>query len=177
MKKLLALLLISFIIGCASTENIISDYDEAVDFNKYSTFVICVDDLFVENTAFPKYDNNKIRSILSDAVELQMIALGHKTNVLNPELQAGFKLVVEEKESTFKNCEIEDELHYWHECTINTEIYTTETLIIYVSDFEMNQIIWQASIDCDMNKSNTHLKTYIKELTHKLFNEYPKSIK
>ena len=68
MKKLLALLLFSFIIGCASTENIISDYDETVDFNKYSTFVICVDDLFVENTAFPKYDNNKIRALLSDAV-------------------------------------------------------------------------------------------------------------
>ena len=64
MKKLLVLLLFSFIIGCASTENIISDYDETVDFNKYSTFVICIDDLFVENTTFPKYDNNKIRSFI-----------------------------------------------------------------------------------------------------------------
>ena len=174
MKKLLTFLLFSFIIGCASTENIISDYDETVDFNKYSTFVICVDDLFVENTAFPKYDNNKIRALLSDEVELQMIALGNKTNVLKPELQVGFKLVVEEKESTFKNCEIDDELHYWHECTINTEIYTTETLIIYVSDFEINQIVWQASIKCDMNKSKKYLQPYIKELVIKLFNEYPK---
>ena len=177
MKKLLVLLLFSFIIGCASTENIISDYDETVDFNKYSTFVICIDDLFVENTTFPKYDNNKIRSLVSDAVELQMIAFGHKTNVLEPELQAGFKLIVEEKEATFKNCDIEDELHYWHECTINTEIYTTETLIIYVSDFKMNQIIWQASIECDMNKSGANLQAYIKELVIKLFKEYPRSKK
>ena len=151
MKKLLVLLLFSFIIGCASTENIISDYDETVDFNKYSTFVICIDDLFVENTTFPKYDNNKIRSLVSDAVELQMIAFGHKTNVLEPELQAGFKLVVEEKEATFKNCDIEDELHYWHECTINTEIYTTETLIIYVSDFEMNDLIDKIEIQIKSN--------------------------
>ena len=173
MKKLLTLLIFSFIIGCASTENIISDYDETVDFNKYTTFVICIDDLFVENTTFPKYDNNKIRSYLSDAVGLQMVSLGHKTNVLNPELQAGFKLVVEEKESTFKNCDIKDELGYWKECSINTEIYTTESLIIYVSDFEMNQIIWQASIECNMNKSSTNLKSYINDLVIKLFNEYP----
>lgn len=175
MKKLLFLPLISFIISCASTEDIISDYDESVDFSSFSTFVICVDDLFVENTDYPKYDNNSIRNLLSDAVELQMIAFGHKTNVLNPELQAGFKLVVEKKEATFKNCELEDELNYWHECSISTEVYTTETLIVYVSNFEKNQIIWQASIDCDMNKSNANLKKYINELVDKLFNKYPKS--
>lgn len=159
---------------CAPTETLISDYDETVNFNAYSTFVICIDDLFVEYTSQPKYDNNKIRNLISDAIETKMIDLGHKTNVLKPELQAGFKLIVEQKESTFKNCELEDELNYWHECTINTEIYTTETLVVYVSDFEKNQIIWQASTDCNMNKSASKLTPYINNLITSLFKEYPR---
>ena len=175
MKKLLTYGLFSFIIACASSEKIISDYDETVNFDTYSTFVICLDDLFVENLDYPKYDNDNIRSILGDAVEAKMLKIGYKTNVLNPELQAGFKLVVEEVESTFNNCDLEDELDYWHECTINTEIYTEETLIVYVSDFKMNQIIWQASIACDMNKSKTNIVPYINKLVEKLFNKYPNS--
>ena len=95
MKKLLTYGLFSFIIACASSEKIISDYDETVNFDSYSTFVICLDDLFVENLDYPKYDNDNIRSILGDAVEAKMLKIGYKTNVLNPELQAGFKLVVE----------------------------------------------------------------------------------
>ena len=175
MKKLLTYVLFSFIINCASSEKIISDYDDTVNFDTYSTFVMCLDDLSVENFDYPKYDNDNIRSMLGDAVEAQMLKIGYKTNVLDPELQAGFKLIVEEVESTFKNCELDDDIKYWHECTINTEVYSTETLIVYVSDFKMNQIIWQASIACDMKKSNSNIVPYINTLVEKLFNKYPNS--
>lgn len=173
--KLISYSILFILFGCAASSDLISEFDETIDFEKYSTFVVCIDDLFVENTRFPKYDNNAVRQLIADEVEAQMILKGHKTNVINPELQAGFQLIVEEKEATFTNCEVRDELSYWEECTINTEIYTEETLVLYVSDFSMHQVIWQASVKCDMNRSKGKLPNYIKELVTQLFNEYPRS--
>ena len=176
MKKLVGILMLALLVGCASTENVLSEFDETADFDNYTTFVICVDDLFVENTDYPSYDNNYVRELIGEEVEKQMLAKGHKTNVQEPELQAGFQLVVEEKEATFTNCELDDEYNYWHECTIDTIVYTEETLVVYVSNFEKNQIIWQASMQCDMSRSKASLPKYVKELVDKLFKEYPKVI-
>ena len=130
--------------------------------------------MFVENTNFPNYDNNEVRELIADEIERQMEFTGHKTNVFKPELQAGFQLVIQQKETTFTNCEIQSEYNYWHACKIDTMIYTEETLVVYVSDLTKNQIIWQASIQCDLNRSDRKLKPYVKALVAQLFLEYPK---
>ncbi|WP_347921708.1 DUF4136 domain-containing protein [Pontimicrobium sp. SW4] len=172
--KTLGIIFLLTLYGCASTEAVLSEFDESVDFETYDTFVLCIDDLFVENTKYPNHDNNKVRELIGNAVENEMINRGHKTNVMDPQLQAGFKLLVEEKEATFYDCKEQDEYSYWSECTINTTIYTEETLVVYVSDFEKNQIIWQASITCDMSRYNKKLPSYVNELVETLFKEYPK---
>lgn len=172
--KILSLILILTLFGCASTSAVISEFDEDADFDNYSTFVLCIDDLFVENTNYPNYDNNKVRAMIGDAIEKQMEHKGHKTNVLNPELQAGFRLVIQQKEASITNCESQGEYEYWKECTIDTVIYTEETLVIYVSDINKNQVIWQASITCDLNRSSGKLEAYVDQLVESLFNEYPK---
>jgi len=172
--KLFKLFIISLLFGCASTNAVLSDFDETIDFDGYNTFVLCIDDLFVENTKYPKSDNNNIRQLISDQIELHMINTEHKTNVLNPQLQAGFQIVIEQKANTFTNCEIQDDYNYWRKCSINTVNYTEETLVVYVSDIEKNQVIWQASKTCDLNRSKKALKPYIEELVESLFNEYPK---
>jgi hypothetical protein len=173
--KILLVLLFLALFGCASTADVLSEFDESVNFDEYTSFVICLDDLFVENTTYPEYDNNEVREIIGDAIESEMIKKGYKTNVLKPELQAGFELLLEQKEVTFTNCEIANEYNYWKECTINTEVYTEETLIIYVSDFAKNQIIWQASLLCDMNRSKGKITEYVNTLVKKMFNEFPKN--
>ena len=176
MKALKYLLVFSLValFGCASTSDVLSDFDDSVDFDSYTSFVICIDDLYVENTKYPEYDNNKVREVIGAALEAQMIKEGYKTNVLKPELQAGFELLLEQKEVTFTNCEIQNEYNYWKECTIDTEVYTEETLVIYVSDFSKNQIIWQASVQCDMSRSKKKLTDYVNKLVKKMFDEYPK---
>ena len=174
--KYFSFIFLFILFGCASTEAVLSEFDESIDFNQYNTFVLCIDDLYVENTRFPNYDNNEIRELIGDAIEKQMINLGHKTNVLKPQLQAGFKLIVEKKEATFYNCELDDEYNYWRESTLETVVYTEETLVVYVSDFEKNQIIWQASMTCNLNRSKSRLKAFIDKAVETLFNEYPKVI-
>lgn len=172
--KFLSTILVLTLFGCASTSAVLSEFDESVDFDSYSTYVLCIDDLFVENTNYPNHDNNEVRAMIGDAIEIQMEKKGHKTNVLNPELQAGFRLIVQEKEALFTNCEQESEYGYWKECTIDTVIYTEETLVLYVSDIVKNQVIWQASLTCDLNRSKGNIEAYVNEIVEKVFNEYPK---
>lgn len=175
--KILSLFTFLFFFGCASTSkiSILSDFDEAVDFNNYKTFVICIDDLFVENTKYPKFDNNYVRQLIGQEIENQMISKGHKTNVLRPELQAGFQILIVEEVATFTNCDLHEDYNYWQTCTINTVTYTDETLVVYVSDFQKNQVIWQASISCDLNKPKSALKIHIMDLIESLFDKYPKT--
>lgn len=171
--KLLSAVLILTLFGCASTGAVLSEFDESVDFDNYTTYVLCIDDLFVENTNYPNHDNNEVHAMIGGAIEAQMESKGHKTNVLNPELQAGFRLVVPEKETTFTNCEKDSEYGYWKECTIDTMAYTEETLVLYVSEMNKNQVIWQASVACDLNRSKGKIEAYAHELVEKLFNKYP----
>ena len=172
--KLMLYVILTLIFGCASSSTVISEFDESINFNTYKTFVICVDDLYVDNTNYPSYDNNMVRQLVADAIENEMRNKGYKTNVIKPELQAGFDIVIEEKENTFTNCETMGRYDYWEKCTINTEVYTEESLVVYVSDIDKNQYIWQASITCNLNKSKSNLRQYIKSLIKQLFNAYPK---
>lgn len=170
-------LLIFFILGCATTSDLslLSDFDENAKFNDFQTFVICVDDLFVENTAYPKYDNNYVRQLIGKEIEDQMKGYGYTTNVVKPELQAGFQILIVQKEAVFTNCNLQEDYKYWKSCTINTVLYTEQTLVVYVSDLLKNQIIWQASVNCDLKKPKNQLEEYVKELVIALFEKYPKT--
>lgn len=163
--------------SCASTQEVMFDYNLDVDFNQFSTFVLCVDDLFVEYTNQPNYDNKTVRNYLADAVEYEMKKRHHKTNVLNPELQVGFTITLTENTVSFSDCEEGNALGYWKECKVEERTYLEETLITYVSDYNTNEIIWQASIQCSLNKPRNVLKEHIEELVRQLFDTYPKTAK
>lgn len=160
--------------GCASTSEVIYDYNLETDFNSYDTYVLCIDDLFVENYQYPNLDNQKVRQLLGEAVSIQMELKDHHTNVFDPQLQVGFRIVIKEEDVEFSNCEHSGELEYWEECKIHNEKYQRETLIAYVAQFKTNEIIWQASVSCDLNKSEKNLQPYIEELVALLFDTYPK---
>ncbi|WP_460218689.1 DUF4136 domain-containing protein [Psychroserpens sp. MEBiC05023] len=171
----LFILLLMF--NCATTSSVIFDYDIDEDFNQHNTFVICEDDLIAKNTRFPQQDNSKIRDLLSEEVTLKLESFGLHVDMNNPDLQAGFRLVITEETTDFRDCTDEGEFLYWEKCTIKTISHTTETLILYVSNLKKNQIIWQASIPCDMNKSKSRLKSHINELVNTLYETYPNTIK
>ncbi len=175
--KLKVLFLALFILqGCATTSEVIYDYNLDIDFDKYNTYVLCVEDLTVENSLYPNYDNPSTREYIASAVENEMQLRGHKTNVLDPQLQAGFRLVVTEEDVSFQSCSYSEELEYWENCKVEHATYLRETLILYVSDMNTNKMVWQASIVCDMNRSKKKLESYINETVALLFDTYPKMI-
>ena len=175
MKSNKIIFLLAFlVINCAVTNSVLYDYDLDADFDSFSTYVLCNDDLMVENIDHPNKDNEEIRALIGDAVALAMEDRGHRTNVFEPELQAGFRIAIREETSKFNNCEHSDELQYWESCEIHDETYEQETLIVYVADFKTNQVLWQASIACRLNRSDKQLTTYIQGLVDELFETYPK---
>jgi len=171
--RIITLFTIFVLLNCAAPNNLSFDFDESVDFDSYSTYVVCSDDFFVENTNYPNYDNEAVRQLIGNEIAVQMEQRGHKTNVIKPQLQAGFKILLRNEEVAFSDCDAQTEYEYWDTCTLNKEVYTQETLILYVSDIEKNQVIWQAKIDCDLNKPNKELHEYINQLVAEVFKAYP----
>ncbi|WP_411895573.1 DUF4136 domain-containing protein [Winogradskyella sp. A2] len=172
----LLFLIFALVFSCATTSEVVYDYNLEIDFNQYETYVLCVDDFFVEHTNHPDLDNEEVRRIIGDAVALEIENKGHRTNVLNPQLQAGFRLLISEETAEFTDCEHSEELEYWESCTIHTETYEEETLVVYVADFETKKVIWHASIVCDLKQSDKKLKPYINELVRDLYDTYPKTL-
>ncbi len=173
LKYIISLVTLLIILGCASTNQILSEHDNTINFKSYTTFVLCADDFMVNHVNHPNLDNNHVRGLIGNEIVTQMSSLGYKNNTLKPELQAGFKIDITEEKVTFSNCDTEGEIDYWKSCTINTAIYTNETLIVSVSDITKNQVIWQASIACALNKSKTALPKYIASLVKQLFEQFP----
>lgn len=168
-------LLFLLLVNCAASSGVIYDYNLEVDFNQYETYVLCIEDLTIEHTDNPNLDNDYVRELIGNAVEFEMEEKAHRTNVLNPQLQAGFKILIEEETVEFKNCEHSDQLEYWENCKLHEETYEQESLIVYVADFETNEVLWHASIICNLNKSKKKLDPYIKGLVRELFATYPKT--
>ena len=174
--KLLSILSFVIIVGCASTNEVVYDYNLEADFNKYETYVLCLDDFFVEHPNHPELDNEDTRRLIGDAVELEMERKDHRTNVLKPQLQAGFRILISEESAEFKDCEHADDLEYWENCTIHTKKYEEETLVVYVADFETKKVLWHASILCELKQPDKKLKPYIDGLVRALFDTYPKTV-
>lgn len=167
---------VTLLFSCASSSSLIFDYNMDVDFEAYGTYVLCSEDFMVVNENHPNIDNELVRQKIGSAIADAMEARGHKTNVFEPQLQAGFRIAVSEKTAKFNNCEHSKELFYWESCSIHKETYNEETLITYVADFKSNQVLWQASIPCQLNKSDKKLDSYISELIKELFETYPKEV-
>jgi hypothetical protein len=173
--SVLSSLLLLLLFNCAATSEVVYDYNLDTDFNQYDTYVLCLEDFEVEHLNYPNLDNERVRQKIGDAVALQMENTGHRTNVFEPQLQAGFRIIISEEKTEFKNCEHSKYLEYWESCTIHEEVYEEETLIVYVADFNTNKVLWHASIVCDLNKSKKNLTPYIQGLVSDLFQTYPKT--
>lgn len=173
--SILSSLLLIILFNCAATTEVVYDYNLDVDFNQYDTYVLCIEDFAVEHTNHPNIDNELVRQTIGDAVAIEMENKAHRTNVLEPQLQAGFKLLISEETTEFKHCEHSKHLVYWENCTTHEETYEEETLVVYVADFETNTVLWHASIVCELNKSKRKLKPYIDAIVKELFATYPKT--
>lgn len=159
-------------LGCAGSR-VVADFDRAIDFKNYKTFTICQEDLSVQNLDYPGYDNELNRNRLKEATTKEMVSRGYVLNEEKPQLQAGFKLVIEDVEMMFTDCFDEEEIGYWQECKINTYNYTQQTLVMYVLDLEKNQIIWQGLMEGGLADSPKKMTKAINENVARIFKEYP----
>ncbi|MFD0863774.1 DUF4136 domain-containing protein [Sungkyunkwania multivorans] len=168
MNAILALLLL----GCASS-NVIADEDPEIDFKDYTTFTICQEDLLIHNPNYPQYDNEQNREKIKEAITDQMLNKGYVLEEGSPELQAGFELVILDREMVVTNCYDEREPNYWPECKLTAINYTEQTLVLYVMDLQKNRIIWQGSMAGALIGSPKKMTRAIDETVARIFKEYP----
>lgn len=171
-KLLFFLVAILLSYSCGSSK-VIAEANPETDFKAYQTFVICAEDLLVKDTNYPEYDNVETRQQIKKALEKEMITRGYKLNESSPQLQVGFKFVVKDQEVSITNCYDSDEYSYWAGCKIETYNYAEQSLVIYVSDLDKNQIIWQGSIIKGLSISPEKLQRTIDRTISKILNEYP----
>ncbi|WP_340202030.1 DUF4136 domain-containing protein [Ascidiimonas sp. W6] len=159
-------------VSCGSSK-VVAEEDPNTNFQAYKTFVICAEDLLVKDTNYPEYDNTTTRMHIKTALEDEMRKRGYELEASSPQLQVGFKFTVKDEEVSITNCFDEDEYSYWAGCKIETYNYAEQSLIIYVSDLEKNQIIWQGSIIKGLTMSPEKFKKTINRTIAKIFKEYP----
>ena len=170
MKRYSTIAVVTFItfsmLNCGGTR-VISDHDPSVDFKAYKTFVVCADDLVVKNVAHGDFDNPQNRQKIYEASALAMTQKGFTKVEENPELQVGFKMLVEEEDFQVSNCHNGEPINYWEECTIENITFTEHTVIVYLTDLKQDQIVWQAShsqVEVSPGRMSRALPTIVEDL-------------
>lgn len=177
MFKVIIVMILMLSFSCASTSDVVYDYNLDIDFNRFNTYVLCVDDLFVEHTNMPTIDNKKIRNYLAETVAYEMETRDHRTNILNPQLQVGFIITLSETTTTFKDCESTNRLSYWETCQIGEKTYLKENLVVYVANYKTKEIIWQASTTFKPGIPKNMLQFHIEHVVAQMFETYPKKVR
>ena len=167
---------IFFLCSCTDIA-VYSDYDKQVDFSKYTTYFICSEAMEVKNLNYPMYDNTFNRNYIKEGILAEMNKIGYQEVDLNPDLQVNFQIIINDKLMTIKNCSGIGVYDYWPDCRINTYDYTEGTLIIYVSDINKNQIIWQGSAMGILDVTPEKIKKVIDKTVIQIFKDYPIVVK
>jgi hypothetical protein len=172
LKIIIGFVCLFVIYGCTDL-NIYSDFDEQIDFSIYNTYKICIEDLEVGHKNFPDYDNNFNRNRIKNAIEYEMNKIGYQLDEINPEIQVGFQIIIKDQQMSVKSCSGIGVYDYWPQCWINTYEYTEGSLLIYISEIQKNQIIWQGSASAVLNIEPQKLKKNIAKIVGQIFKGYP----
>ncbi len=175
LKILINSLGLILLFGCSEVD-IYSDFDNDIDFSDYTTYTIS-EDLGVEYKNYPNYDNDFNRKRIKKAIEFEMNKRGYILDEINPELAAGFQIIIKDQQITIKNCSGIGMYDYWPQCWINTYNYTEGSLVIHVSDIKKNQVIWQGSAIAVLKYKPTKVKIEIDNIVKDIFKKYPLTTK
>lgn len=174
MKTYQSIALWSILLLCTCTNvTIYSDYDKRIDFKNYKTYSICVDDLQVTNINQPIYDNTFNRNYIRNAIAHEMNLIGYKEDEFNSDLFVSFRIIIDEKQATVKNCSGTGVYDYWPDCRINTYQYTEGTLVISVSDVAKNQVVWQGSATGFVDIPPDKMEKIIEKIVNQIFQKFP----
>lgn len=171
LQKIMPILLSLLLVACQPTE-IISELDSSVDFSLYHTFSVCLDDFQIRSDEHPEYNNEKMKDYIKEAMETEMKKY-YAPNDSIPELRAGVKIIIEDKQLSYRSCDHQDDYRLWKGCSLKTNEYTEGTFLIYVADVAKNQVIWQASFSGIADGAAIENKRIIERTVKSLYQEFP----
>jgi hypothetical protein len=173
MKKICLGLFTGLLLTGCSKLDVTTDYDKTVIFSEYENYSFCVEDMEVTNEKHPDYDNAVNRSLIQTAMQKELEKIGFKNEEEDPELLAGFRIIIKDTSITFRSCTTRGEFTYWPECTFKTYNYTQGTLILYLTDSRKRQIIWQSTVNGVLDGQAGKMDKIIDQAVKEMFRDFP----
>ena len=171
--KLLSFALIGLIVQSCTNVDFQSEYDNHIDFTAYQTYAICTDDLETTDTEHVQFDNSENRIRISEAMVTELNRIGYREDAENPQLEAGFNIVLNDQQVEVKSCGSEEENEYWSGCRIDIHEYTEGTLVLRLTDLEKSQVIWEGSAKGVLISDQKKLLKIIDQTIEQLFSTFP----
>ena len=147
--RLLMLLLVALLAGCASTPRVSSDMDPNADFSKYRTYAF-YDPLAVEAKGYETPSS----AIMRDAVRRQMDARGYVYDANSPDLLVNINAFLERRTDVSSVPEMQYGMYYsyrhnayfavpyWGE-RASVRRYTEGTMNIDLVDADARRLVWE----------------------------------
>ncbi len=165
---------ISFVLFLTSCRGvrINTEYDSSVNFRSYKYYSICSADLNMEGERIDSSFKEEIKNRFINAVQHEMNTY-YQLNDVKAELKIGFNLKTTDKKNIYRICDRPPGTGAVPVCHLDSVVYNEGTLLIYIADIKMNQIIWQSTITGIVNYNDLRNKKLIDKTIHRLFKEYP----
>ena len=172
-KFLIYLLVPLVLITACRLPQPVAGADDSVNFKVYTTFRICPDYPDVINEANAGIVNVENLIAVRVAVTEQLQKIGLTNNEENPQLEVGFEIITEAKQTEIVECKKENQYDYWPTCELVEYPYTEGTLIVYITDLSKRQVVWQSSVSGELENSAKIRKKVIEKIVKRIFEAYP----
>ena len=173
-KSIAWLYAILIVFSCTNVE-FQSEYDSQVDFNQYGTYAICTDDLDIVDLNHSQFDNLENRLLIAEVMTSELNAIGFFENADEPDLEAGFKIIIKDQLAEVKSCGSDQENEYWTGCKIDIHEYTEGTLVLRLTDLDKKQVVWEGSAKGILINDQEKLQQIIERTVEQLFSTFSNS--
>jgi hypothetical protein len=169
MVRPLLIFLVLIISGCAGTKYS-SNKDPNAVFSKIQTFY-CAECLEEVISIQPRYDNEKNRTIIREAITSEMEKRGYTYSEENPDVLIEYLISVENKVDTV--VQRTTNYRYWRGFETDAYNYKKGTIFVNMINPEDGLIMWQGSAESVLDRNPKNVEKKINLFIEKIFEQFP----
>ncbi len=163
--------------GCATTQAVVTDYDREADFSQYNTF-FWSDEFHMQNNEEadnePLFYNTLNKKRLKQAIQREMEGRGYTLSSENPDLLVNAQVLVEERNTNQTYYPYSPRFYYWgggHNA--NAQRTNKEgDIVIDLIDQNKHQLVWQGYASGVLDIQTKNREEAIRDAVSIIFAEY-----
>lgn len=174
----LLLMAILILAACSSGVNISSQYEEDIDFSKYSTFRM----LPIQHEGNDRFEFSEVnQQVLKEAIVNELQSMSFSQNESNPDVMIHTTIGIEQR-TQMRERTLQDGAYYmgqrnysWSASdSILVGYYDEGSLIVNMIDADKNQVVWHGTAQKALkNKPADDWEDRVRQAVADLFAKYP----